>query len=55
LPGGIRKSSTLKAEWTAASFRLATFRRLAGGIPRLFPVSQNSFVPLSAKDLITEE
>jgi len=32
---------------------LAIFRRLAGGIPWLFPVSQNSFVFLSAKDLIT--
>lgn len=33
------------------SFFLEAFRRFAGGILRLFPVSQNSFVLLSAKSL----
>jgi hypothetical protein len=54
LPGGIRKSSTLAAELSMASFFLDAFRRFAGGILLLFPVSQNSFVLLSAKDLITD-
>ena len=36
-----------------ANFFLATLRKFAGGIPRLLPVSQNSFVLLSAKVLIT--
>ena len=35
-----------------ASFFLAALRRFAGGIPLLLPVSQNSFVLLSAKVLI---
>jgi hypothetical protein len=36
-----------------ASFFLAALRRFAGGVPWLLPVSQNSFVLLSAKVLIT--
>ncbi len=36
-----------------ASFFFVTFRRFAGGILWLLPVSQNSFVLLSAKVLIT--
>jgi len=36
-----------------ANFFLAAFRRFAGGIRWLLPVSQNSFVFLSAKVLIT--
>ena len=55
LPGGIRKSSTLVAELSMASFFLKVFRRFAGGILWLFPVSQNSFVLLSAKVLINEQ
>ena len=38
-----------------ASFFLKVFRRFAGGILWLFPVSQNSFVLLSAKVLINEQ
>jgi len=38
-----------------ASFFLEAFRRFAGGILWLFPVSQNSFVLLSAKVLINEQ
>src|SRR5229473_7735573 len=53
LPGGTSKSSNLPAECSIASFFLAASRRFAGGIPWLLPVSQNSFVPLSAKVLIT--
>jgi hypothetical protein len=53
LPGGIRKSSNFPAEWTIASFFLAALPKFAGGIPWLLPVSQNSFVLLSAKVLIT--
>jgi hypothetical protein len=36
-----------------ASFILVALRRFAGGIPWLLPVSQDSFVLLSAKVLIT--
>lgn len=53
IPGGSRRSSNLAAAWSIANFCFATFRRLAGGIPWLTPVSQNSFVLLSAKVLIT--
>ena len=54
IAGRIRKSSTFTAELSMASFLLATFRRFAGGIPLLLPVSQKSFVPRSAKSLITQ-
>ncbi len=53
LPRGTRKSSNLAAELIIASFFLAAFRKFAGGIRWLFPVSQNSFVLLSEKVLIT--
>ena len=46
--------STLAAALSMASFFREAFRRFAGGILWLFPVSQNSFVLLSAKVLITK-
>lgn len=54
LPGGIRKSSSLAAESSMASFFLEAFRRFAGGHSLVFPEAQNSFVLLSAKVLIKE-
>ncbi len=54
LPGGSRKSSNFSAAWSMASFFLAALRKLAGGIALLLPVSQNSFVFLSAKVLIAK-
>ena len=53
LPLGIRKSSSLAAELSMASFFLDAFRRFAGGILWLLPVSQNSFVLLLANVLIS--
>jgi hypothetical protein len=53
IAGRIRKSSTLVAEGSIASFFLEALRRFAGGILGLFPVSQKSFVLWSAKVLIT--
>jgi len=45
--------SSLAAELSMASFFLDAFLRFAGGILWLLPVSQNSFVLLSANVLMT--